>query len=141
MGALTSKPIFVYLVIEYSISTYIAWFVSMGFLRPSLVFFQVVYSWVFFLICQICHILFPSSHDMSHDTIFVLSWKLCYLLICNYTLYVLLHVCNFQLYLNFRLYSHNCHLLFIAINDLFYSLKCVLAVSYTHLTLPTICSV
>ena len=59
---------------------------------PSLVFFQFVYSRVFFFICQICHILFPSSHDMSHDTTFVLRWKLCFLPISNYTLYI---VCTF----------------------------------------------
>ena len=69
-----------------------------AFNAPSLDFFQVVYSWVFFFICQICHILFTSSHDMSHDTIFVLRWKFCYLPFCNYTLYVLLHIYNFQLF-------------------------------------------
>ena len=44
-------------------------FCSGAFNAPSLDFFQVVYSWVFFFICQICHILFTSRHDMSYDTI------------------------------------------------------------------------
>ena len=83
----------------------------MAFNVPSLDFFKVVYSWAFFFICQICHILLTSSHDMSHDTIFVLRWKFCCLPFCNYTFYVLLHVYNFQLFLNFILYSIYCHLL------------------------------
>ena len=86
-------------------------FCSGAFNAPSLVFFLVVYSCDCFFICQICHILFTSSHDMSHDTILFSgeNFVICLFAIIR-CMYFYMYI-TFDLFLNFRLYSLYCHLL------------------------------